>query len=603
MPEVTPSRGKTPNFALVPRPESWRSDLLELVLRFGFWIGAVTYVPSAWAAIHFQEPVVLVVDTVAMGILSFLAWSKKLSQSNRARIFCGIMYALGCLLLLRVGTIGQIYLFAASLFATLLLGRQAGLVSVVGNFVSMISLGFVSFAAPAIVSAGARMNPSSWAVQTLNFSFLNLVLTLAVAAVIVAIESALAEALKAQDELRKESERLESANLALREKDEILETARKMEAVGRLAGGVAHDFNNMLNVILGHAEVALADLPEGSPLRSELEQIVRAGERSAGLTRQLLAFARKQTISPRSIDLNRQIAETLTMLRRLIGSSNELVFKPARDVTTTRIDPTQLDQILTNLTINARDAMKGGGKIIVRTARVKLGDGGEPTPPALSPGDYVSLRVSDTGAGMDAQTRERLFEPFYTTKALGVGTGLGLSTVYGIVRQNEGTIRVKTELDKGTEFEILFRYCESQDTGAEKAGTDEIPRGAGERLLLVEDEPSVLKLVELMLTRLGYQVASATNVVDAVKIARGKDELALLITDVIMPEKSGKEVAQEVLLHQPGLKCLFMSGYTADVIDDRGVLSEEIAFLQKPFSLGQLARKVRSVLDGETLSP
>jgi CheY-like chemotaxis protein len=217
----------------------------------------------------------------------------------------------------------------------------------------------------------------------------------------------------------------------------------------------------------------------------------------------------------------------------------------------------------------------------------------------LRSGDYICFRVSDTGTGMDEETRDRLYEPFFTTKALGVGTGLGLSTVYGIVRQNEGAIRLKTELNHGTEFEVLLPCSKSNEVDTdEEQEEEEAPVGVGERILLVEDEPSVMKLVELMLTRLGYEVVSATNAADAIKLA-SKHELALLITDVIMPDMSGKEVAQEVTRLQPGLQCLYMSGYTADVIDDHGVLSQETAFLQKPFSLGQLARKVRSVLDGQ----
>ncbi len=579
--------------------ESWRSDLLALVLRFAFWIGLVVYAPSAWAAVHFGEPVVLVVDTIALSVLALLAFSSWPSQPRKAQVFCGIMYGLGCLLLLRVGAVSQIYLFAASMFATLLLGKRAGLSSVALNFVSMVGLGYLSFAAPGLNTSESKISPTSWVVQTLNFSFLNLVLTLAVAAVISAIESALARALEARDALEKESLRLKAANHALREKDEILESARKMDAVGRLAGGVAHDFNNMLNVILGHAELALADLPPESDLRDEMEQILKAGERSAALTRQLLAFARKQTVSPRSIDLNRQIRGMLTMLRRLIGEEIELSFEPSPDTGTTVIDPSQLDQILANLAVNARDAIDGVGKVTVRTARVKLDERSQHGDRQLAPGEYVSLRVADTGAGMDEETRSRLFEPFFTTKKLGVGTGLGLSTVYGIVGQNQGIIRVKTEPGVGTEFEILLPGSSDEQVEIVDDEQDLAPPASGERILLVEDEPTVLKLAELMLTRAGYEVKCAITASVAIDVAKAEGPFELLITDVIMPEMSGREVYRELSRLQPGLRCLYVSGYTADVIAERGVLPQGTFFLQKPFSMDELANKVRSVLDGE----
>lgn len=579
------------------RPESWRDDLLALVLRVGFWVGLITYLPSAWAAVHFDELAVLVVDTLAITLLAYISFSRRLAQTTRAVLFCSVMYSLGCLLLLRVGAIGQIYLFAASLFATLLLGKRAGLISVGVNLVSMLGLGYLSFVSPDFNSTGTSIALGSWTIQSLNFAFVNLIVTLAVAAVIQAVEAALAKALRAQKQLKVESAQLLDANRSLQEKEEILETAGKMDAVGRLAGGVAHDFNNMLNVILGQTELAMLSLPDDSPLRTEMEQIIEAAERSAGLTRQLLTFARKQTISPRSIELNGRIQKMMSLLRRLIGEDIDLSFEPGEEVGTTCMDPNQLDQILANLAVNARDAIEGHGQVTVSTYLQTISTPVEAAVKSLAPGDYIVLCVTDDGHGMDEETRARLFEPFFTTKAVGVGTGLGLSTVYGIVRQNEGAIFVRSSPGEGSTFEIYLRRTGVKESEPEEQEEQLLPLGEGERILLVEDEEAVLTLGTAMLTRLGYDVVAISDPRRALELAAQGEKFALLVTDVIMPQLSGREVYQGYAEHQDGLKCLYVSGYTADIIAESGVLAEGTHFLQKPFSMEGLARKVRSILD------
>ncbi len=379
-----------------------------------------------------------------------------------------------------------------------------------------------------------------------------------------------------------------------------LNHAQKMESVGRLAGGVAHDFNNMLNVIMGHAELTLADLPEGSPLRAGLVEIQMAAKRSANLTRQLLAFARKQTVAPKVLDLSETIATMLMMLRRLIGEDISLRWRPDDSPTLVRIDPGQVDQLLANLAVNARDAIGHGvGKLTIETSNVAFDKDYCATHIGFLSGEYVMLAVSDDGCGMDEETRASIFEPFFTTKGVGEGTGLGLATVYGIVKQNRGFLNVYSEPGVGTTFRIylpVYKAAPVRAAASEGAATP-VVRGH-ERILVVEDEPATLSLTRTVLERLGYTVMTAGTPGEAIRLVRECTvKPDLLITDVVMPEMNGRDLAKDLLTLDPGLKRLFMSGYTANVIAHRGVLDEGVSFLQKPFSARELAEKVRNTLD------
>lgn len=376
-----------------------------------------------------------------------------------------------------------------------------------------------------------------------------------------------------------------------------LAQAQKMEAVGRLAGGVAHDFNNMLAVILGRAELALRRAGPEDPLRPGLEEIREAAERSAVLTRQLLAFARRQTVSPRVIDLNEAVGAMLQMLRRLIGEDIELVWAPGAGVGAVRIDPSQLDQLLANLVVNARDALAGSGRITLATRPAALAARRDARGEPPAPGDYALLTVDDNGAGMDGETLAHVFEPFFTTKGPGQGTGLGLSTVYGIVRQNGGFIDARSERGRGSTF-LIYLPRAPEAAGAAGGGRDEeaLPRG-DETLLLVEDEASILELGSEMLEGLGYRVLSAGGPTEALRVAEAHSgPIHLLITDVVMPLMDGRALSERLAAARPGLPCLFLSGYTADVIAHRGVLDQGVWLLEKPFTLRQLAEKVRDVL-------
>jgi PAS domain S-box-containing protein len=377
-----------------------------------------------------------------------------------------------------------------------------------------------------------------------------------------------------------------------------LTQAQKMESVGRLAGGVAHDFNNMLGVILGYTELAVNHVPADTRLGEYLQQIHGAAKRSADMTQQLLAFARKQTIAPKVLDLNETVAGMITMLHRLIGENIDLVWRPAPEVVPVKMDPSQLDQIMANLCVNARDAISGVGRLTIETAPAVFDQAYCADRPEAAPGAFARLTVSDDGCGMDRQTLEKLFEPFFTTKEIGAGTGLGLATVYGIVKQNDGFVEVESTPGIGTTFHLFLPlYREDADSGPQRVAPPRTTAGS-ETVLLVEDEPMILEMTTMMLELQGYRVLPAGKPTEALRLAdEHAGEIHLLITDVIMPEMNGRDLAARLQAGYPRVKCLFMSGYTASVIGPHGVLDEGFAFIQKPFSMSDLCNRVRDVLD------
>ena len=374
--------------------------------------------------------------------------------------------------------------------------------------------------------------------------------------------------------------------------------SQKMEAVGHLAGGIAHDFNNMLSVVLAQTELGMTTLDKGDPLYSRLITIQDAVLRSADLVRQLLAFARKQTISPRVLDINDTIGGMLKMLQRIIGENIDLEWRPEQDTGKVRIDPSQIDQIVANLMVNARDAISGVGKVTIETYSVALDEAYCAAHPGSLPGRFVVLRVSDSGCGMDKETLSKIFEPFFTTKSSFRGTGLGMATVYGIVKQNEGFINVYSEPDKGSAFEIHLPRFMGETIAPPAEIKTQIQRGHGETVLLVEDEEEILKASKAMLEILGYAVFTASTPGEALlQTTTHAGEIQLLLTDVVMPEMNGRDLAKSLMRIKPGLKCLYMSGYTDDVIAHGGVLDESMHFLQKPFSMQDLASKMREALE------
>jgi PAS domain S-box-containing protein len=383
--------------------------------------------------------------------------------------------------------------------------------------------------------------------------------------------------------------------------EEQLRQAQKMEAVGHLAGGLAHDFNNMLSAILGHSEIAMIRCTDGDPAYSHLKGIQAAALRSSDLIKQLLAFARKQTIAPTVLDINHMSSAILNMLRRVIGEDIDLSWLPGPDLWKIKIDPSQIDQLLINLCVNARDAITGVGKITIETHNVSFTKEYCGQHRGFVPGEYVMLAVSDNGCGMSKEIQGHIFEPFFTTKEMGKGTGLGLATVYGIVKQNNGFINLYSEIGKGTTFKIYFPRIMSYEKMRPVEPVSGIPVGHGEVVLLVEDEPAIREVTQAMLAELGYAVYSAGTPEEAIGIVNAHgDEIEMLITDVIMPKMNGRELAESIRAVKPAVACLFTSGYTANVIAHHGVLDKDVCFLAKPFSMQELAVKVKQAFRQKT---
>lgn len=401
------------------------------------------------------------------------------------------------------------------------------------------------------------------------------------------------------DALEEKNRKLTAAYAELEKTRATLTQSEKLAVVGRLAGGVAHDFNNMLVVINGHAEVALETLEPSVPAYADIREILKASRRSASLVQKLLTFARKEIISPQAMDLNATVADVLKMIGQLIGEDIKLLWQPAADPCPVKMDPAQIAQVLANLAVNARDAIGGVGQVIIETGNTEFDEDYCRTHNNFIPGRYVMLVVSDDGCGMDKETLGRLFEPFFTTKPLGQGTGLGLATVYGIVMQNNGFISVDSEPGKGTTFKIyLPRHDADKVSIAQSPSYAKAPTGT-ETVLLVEDEPAVRELTTTLLERLGYTVLATGSPNEAIRMVEKHDsKIHLLVTDVVMPEMNGLDLWQQLGAMRPDMKCLFVSGYAANIIANRNVLDEGIRFLQKPFSRDVFAVKLREALSG-----
>jgi PAS domain S-box-containing protein len=390
------------------------------------------------------------------------------------------------------------------------------------------------------------------------------------------------------------------AEVEHRRLEEQFQVSQKMEAIGSLAGGVAHDFNNLLTVILNYTGFAIDRVGKSDPLQEFLVEVKKAGERAAVLTRQLLAFSRKQVLAPQVVDLNQLVANLDKMLRRLIGEDIHLEQRLAPDLGRIKADPGQIEQVIMNLVVNARDAMPDGGKLTIETTNIDLDEEYATRHPAVTPGPHVLLAISDSGCGMDATTKKRLFEPFFTTKAKDKGTGLGLSTVYGIVKQSGGDIQVYSEVGRGTSFKVYLPRISDDEKPEELKTTGERPAIGHETILLVEDEAALREVVERMLRSMGYKVLKAASGSEALLIGQEvATEIHLLLTDVVMPEMSGRQLAVQLLGKRPSMRVLYMSGYTDDAIVHHGVLDPGTEFISKPFTSSDLARKVRDTLDAD----
>ncbi len=416
----------------------------------------------------------------------------------------------------------------------------------------------------------------------------------------IASETAL-ENIRVQEEKQHADQLLQQSEEALRRSEEQLRQAQKMEAIGQLAGGVAHDFNNLLTIISGYSDLLLNGIlrPQDATAREAVGEIRKAAERAAGLTRQLLAFSRRQVLAPQVLVLNSVVQDVDKMLRRLIGEDIQLSCRLAADLGTVKADPGQIEQVLLNLAVNARDAMPRGGRLTIETANIMLDENYARTHPEIQPGPFVMLAVTDTGCGMDAATLRRIFEPFFTTKGPGKGTGLGLATVYGIVKQSGGSIYVYSEVDRGTSFKVYLPRLEADPIADLPPIAAPVQQTGGqETLLIVEDDDAVRALTRTVLRDNSYNVIEAIDADTALNwVEEHNQPIHLLVTDVVMPGMSGRELAERLKAQRPEMKVLFMSGYTDDAVVRHGLLDAEIAFLQKPFTPNALARKVREVLD------
>ena len=397
------------------------------------------------------------------------------------------------------------------------------------------------------------------------------------------------------EELAQEVNARQQTEDALKRSEDQLRQAQKLEAVGRLAAGIAHDFNNLLSVVLGYTEELLQERPEPAQGHEELTEIKLAGERASDLVRQLLSFSRQQLLAPKVVDLNAVVENVGRMLTRLVGEQIELAFVPGANLAAVRVDPGQIEQVVMNLVVNARDAMPDGGKLTIATSNVDLDESYAALHLAVTPGPYVMLSVSDTGVGMDRATQQHVFEPFFTTKPAGQGSGLGLSTVFGIVKQSHGHVWVYSEPGHGTTFKV---YLPRSGAPSTHAPPPVVAEGGSETILLVEDEAQVRAIVKRALERGGYAVLTASGPEEALHICETTlMPIDLLLTDVVMPHMNGRELAERVRALRPATKTLFMSGYTDDAILRHGVLDEGVPFLQKPITPSSLTRKVRETLD------
>ncbi|MBX7117247.1 MAG: PAS domain-containing protein [Myxococcaceae bacterium] len=405
-------------------------------------------------------------------------------------------------------------------------------------------------------------------------------------------------------ELRREIDERKRAEELLRKSEEQLLHSQKMEAVGRLAGGIAHDFNNLLAVIISYSDIVLGDVKVGDPLREDIEEIRRAGERAANLTRQLLAFSRQQVLEPRVLDLNEVVTGMEKMLQRLIGEDIHVRTVLSDKLHKVLVDPGQMEQVLMNLVVNSRDAMPHGGKLTIETANFELDAAYARQHLGVEPGPYVMLAITDSGQGMDKETQARIFEPFFTTKEKGKGTGLGLSTVFGIIRQSMGCVYVSSDPGIGTTMKVYLPKAETPEVSKEQAPLRVDNLRGSETVLLVEDEDQVRTLARVVLRKYGYKVLEAKNAGEALLISESHPAgIDLLLSDVVMPQMSGIELSNRLGRSRGGLKVLCMSGYTGEAVVNHGLLDSGIPFLQKPFTPEGLARRVREVLDNPYLPP
>ena len=589
------------------RLDRLRDRLLNGTLLALAVIGLPGYVTGLLEALQLDQwPMALIYSVMYGTILGTALLAKRLPYSLRAAVLLALSYLFGLTILAEFGLsgTGPVILLTLCVYATALFGLRAGLwatglsVATLAAVGSLMCMGLLDFRQELALNS---VTPISWLVTGALFLMLVLTLVISAGMMLGHMEDSLRLVHDRTNEMQESNIRLEQ-EAASRKKTETeneelskqLLHAQKMEAIGRLAGGVAHDFNNLLTVINSNAEIAL----RRNPNSAEMRDIYQAAKRATALTRQLLAFSRKQIIRVQPLDLNSLLRELSKMLGRMIGEDIEVDLSGCEAQGGIKADPGQIEQVVINLAVNARDAMPKGGRLILATQDLHFTPDDAKLPPGLAPGAHVRLTVSDTGAGMDAATRERVFEPFFTTKPPDRGTGLGLSTVFGIIKQHRGEIRVESEPGAGTTFELFFPRVLPEQLRKDTPPSFKLPPRGTETILLVEDDPQVLRSSQRILEGLGYTLLTAASGGQALELAKGVSQAPdLLMTDVVMPGMNGRELAESLLPDFPSIKVIYISGHTGDTVLKAGIRQGQAEFLAKPFSPSELANKIRSVLD------
>ena len=562
-------------------------------------------VPRAW-----QEGLYLLVAADALALAGIIAmWGLRRRWPTLVTwAYVGVVVALGAVLLTQVGPVAQVYLLGAAFVAALLLGRSVGLLVVGASALAIVALGWAEWLTPRMLPYGREESVRTWIVVALNFSLVGVLLVLAFEHVVASLERALHGERQTRQDLEAVIREKDRAIQRAEASEARLEEAAKMEALARLAGGVAHDVNNMLSVMIGHAMLLREEPAAGADVvREEMDAILTSGQRSADLMRQLLAFARRQASAPQRVVLDEWLAQARTIYEHAVGHGCVVAWELRAPGVVVYIDPAHVDEIVFNLLTNARQALPQGGKIVVTTRL--LPPGASPQPAAVDEGPetlqttWVLLQVRDEGVGMPPAVLTHVFEPFFTTRTRGGGAGLGLSTVYGLVKQGGGTIEVESTPGEGTTVRLWLPLAQGGAPSRQRSERGAQDLGGDETLLLVEDEPALLALNARVLRAAGYEVLTASDGAAALARLQDRDQpIDLLITDVMMPGMSGPELWVAAREHRPGLACLFVSGYTQDALarDGAGVLGWPL--LQKPFAPQALVELVREILDGQGIA-
>jgi len=582
----------------------WREQVFLAISLSMLFFGFFAYIFSIFAAFKQNLIFVLVFDTILYIVAIFVVFNNKITIHKRSHFFFFLLYLIGVIMLIDLGKdgAGYIWLFSYSIMTGIMLGLRAAIKTLIITFFTFIILGIIFVYYQFGSSPLSQYDLLGWIALSINFMFLNVLMTMSIAVIVRGLTHSVTKQNQLTLKLVKEHDELLESNKKIRKEVDLkkqlqqqLYQSQKMEAIGQLAGGVAHDFNNLLTVILGYSDMLLQDRNTPENLRGFIKEILDSGNRASDLTRQLLAFSRKQVLKVKIMNINDVVNTMEKMLIRLIGEHIDLIFKLDNDTGYIKADPGQMEQVIMNLCVNARDAMPSGGQITIKTSNENITKYTINESIKIPDGKYICIKVSDTGQGMDNDTLSHIFEPFYTTKEVGKGTGLGLSTIYGIIKQSNGFIEVSSELGKGSIFKILLPESNDDIISNTLTKVDSKELLGHENIIIIEDEMIVRNVLLAVLKDFGYQVISANNGDEGLELCKSmKTSIDLIITDIVMPKKNGLDFYKEISVFTPNIKILFISGYTDKVNEIRNM---DVHFLQKPFHNIELLKKVREILD------